>query len=221
MLHIQKTTMEFLSDIKQHNDKEWFIKNRDKYDKARNNYESFVQAVIDEISKFDPSLRGLGVKSCTYRFNRDIRFSNDKSIYKTNFGAFVIKGGKKFSDRYAGYYIHIEPGKNMIAGGAYMPPSQWLNAIREKISIDPNPLLKIINNKDFKNNFRNLDGDKLKTAPKGYPKDHPSIELLKYKSYLAVNEVSDKMVLSIDFFSHIMKVVKAMKPLNDFLNDYQ
>jgi uncharacterized protein (TIGR02453 family) len=220
MITIQKSTLEFLSDIKRHNDKDWLIENRIRYDTARNNYESFIQAVIDEISKFDPVLRGLGVKSCIYRFNRDIRFSNDKSIYKTNFGAFIIKGGKKFSDRYAGYYIHLEPGKSMIAGGAYMPPNQWLNAIRENISNDPNPLLNIIKNKNFMNYFGGLDGDKLKTAPKGYPKDHPFVELLKYKSFLAVKEITDKMVLDPGFFDYVIKVAAAMKPLNDYLNDY-
>jgi uncharacterized protein (TIGR02453 family) len=220
MLQIQKSTLEFLSDIKRHNDKEWFIKNRDRYDNARMNYESFVQTVIDKIAESDPIIRGLEVKSCTYRFNRDIRFSNDKTIYKTHFGAFIVRGGKKNGDRFAGCYIHIEPGKSIIAGGAYMPPAPWLSAIREKISENPQQLLTIINKKEFKQYFGKLEGEKLKTAPKGYSKDHPSIDLLRYKSYLVVNEIPDKMVVSKDFFNHIMFTVAAMKPLNDFLNDY-
>jgi uncharacterized protein (TIGR02453 family) len=220
MEKIQKSTLQFLTDLNYHNEKDWFNSNRDRYDTARMNFEKLVQSVIDQIATFDPIFKGLGVKNCTYRINRDIRFSKDKTIYKTHFGAFIVRGGKKNGDRFAGYYIHVEPGKCIIAGGAYMPTSPWLNKIREKINDDPEYLLKILNNKDFIHFFGKLNGEKLKTAPKGYPKDHPAIELLKHKSYLVVNEVKDKMVLSEDFFDHIIKVVVAMKPLNDYLNEY-
>ena len=219
MEKIQKSTLQFLSDILIHNDREWFTKNRESYDNAKLNFEIFVQTVIDSIAEIDPIFKGLEAKSCTYRINRDIRFSNDKTIYKTHFGAFVVRGGKKNADRFAGYYIHIEPGKSIIAGGAYMPPPLWLKAIRDKIDEDPNTLLSIINKEDFKRFFGTLDGEKLKTSPKGFPRDHPSIELLKYKSYLAVNEIPDKIVLSSEYSDHVMKVIEAMKPLNDYLND--
>src|SRR4030065_2830632 len=97
---IHKSTLEFLSDLKRHNDREWFMKNRKRYDEARVDYESFVQTVINEISTFDTILKGLEVKSCTYRVNRDIRFSNDKTLYKTHLGAFIVRGGKQNGDRY-------------------------------------------------------------------------------------------------------------------------
>jgi uncharacterized protein (TIGR02453 family) len=143
MNQIQQTTLDFLSDLKRHNDRDWFIKNRKRYDEAKTNFESFVQAVINEISGFDSILKGLEVKSCTYRINRDIRFSNDKTIYKTHLGAFIVRGGKKNGDRFAGYYVHVEPGNNsMIAGGAYLPPMPWLSAIREKIDGQGNKLLE-------------------------------------------------------------------------------
>ena len=101
-----------------------------------------------------------------------------------------------------------------------MPPPGWLSAIREKIDENPDGLLKIISNKDFIKYFEKIDGEKLKKAPKGYPSDHKNIELLKLKSYLVVNEVTDKMVISNKYFDHIMMVFKTMKPLNDYLNDY-
>jgi len=101
MEQIKQSTLDFLSDLKRNNERDWFIKNRKRYDDARMNYETFVQAVIDEISEFDPIIRGLEAKSCTYRINRDIRFSNDKTIYKTHLGAFIVKGGKKNSGRVA------------------------------------------------------------------------------------------------------------------------
>ena len=218
---IKKSTLEFLSDLKRHNDRDWFIKNRSRYDEARANYESFVQDTIDEISLFDPILKGLEVRSCTYRINRDIRFSNDKTLYKTHLGAFIVRGGKQNGDRFAGYYIHVEPGGNsMIAGGSYIPPKPWLTAIREKIDEQGDKLLEILNHKDFKKNFGEIEGEKLKSAPKGYPKDHPYIELLKLKSFLASRLISDKDVVSEGCFDLIIRASKAMKPLNDFLNDY-
>lgn len=221
MDQIKKSTLEFLADLKKHNDREWFLKNRPRYLDARTNFETFVQAVINEIMKFDPILRGLEVSSCTYRINRDIRFSNDKTIYKTHLGAFIVRGGKKNGDKYAGYYVHVEPGNNsMIAGGAYMPPMPWLTAIREKIDQEGKKFLEINNQRDFKKHFGKIEGEKLKSAPKGFQKDHPMIELLKLKSYLVVKMISDKEVVSNDCFDTIIRSSKAMKPLNDFLNEY-
>jgi uncharacterized protein (TIGR02453 family) len=221
MVTIKKSTLEFLSDLKRHNDRDWFIMNRSRYDEARANYESFVQGVIDEISVFDPVFKGLGVKSCTYRINRDIRFSIDKTLYKTHLGAYIVRGGKQNGDRFAGYYVHVEPGGNsMIAGGAYFPPKPWLSAIREKIDEQGDKLIDVLGNKDFKKYFGEIEGEKLKSAPKGYPKDHPYIELLKLKSFLAAKMISDKDVVSEGCFDLIIRASKAMKPLNDYLNDY-
>jgi len=218
---IKKSTLDFLTAIKCNNNIEWFIGNRPMYLEAKDNFETFVQNIINEIILFEPIMKGLEAKSCVFRINRDIRFSNDKSPYKSHFGAFIVQGGKKNGDKFAGYYFHIEPGKSIMAGGAYTPPSPWLSAIREKISDSPDEFIKITNSKEFIKYFGAIDGEKLKTAPKGYPKDHPYIELLKFKSYLVVNEASDKMVLSNEFFNHVINVFKTMKPLNDFLNGYQ
>lgn len=217
---IKKATLDFLRKIKENNNREWFNKNRKLYDDAKENFQSLVQAVIDEVTSFEPIMKGLEASSCVYRINRDIRFSNDKSPYKAHFGAFIVRGGRKNGDKFAGYYIHIEPGNSIIAGGAYMPPSPWLSAIREKVDEEPEKFLKIIQNKDFIKFFGKLEGEKLKSAPKGYPSDHPHIDLLKYKSYLVVNEIPDKKVLGNDYFTHLIDVARAMKPLNDFLNDY-
>ena len=217
---IKKTTLDYLKAIGKNNNREWFLENKSLYNEARSNFEIFVQELINEITDFEPIMKGLEVKSCVYRFNRDIRFSNDKSPYKTHFGAFMVRGGKKNGDKLAGYYFHIEPGKSIIAGGAYMPPAPWLSAIREKIDDNSTEIREIIKNKEFLKYFGKIDGEKLKKAPKGYPTNHPDIELLKFKSYLVFNEVKDDYVVSNDLFNHTIKVFKAMKPLNDFLNDY-
>lgn len=217
---IKKSTLEFLDNLKRNNNRDWFIKNKGLYLELKNNFESFAQEIINNLIDIEPIMKGLEVKSCVYRINRDIRFSNDKSPYKTHLGAFIVRGGKQNGDKLAGYYFQIEPGKSILAGGAYMPPSQWLSAIREKINEEPDELIKILNTKAFIKYFGKIDGEKLKTAPKGYPADHPHIDLLRLKSYLVVNELPDSMVLSDKFFDHVMKVFKAMKPLNDYLNEY-
>jgi uncharacterized protein (TIGR02453 family) len=217
---IKKSTLDFLNTLKYNNNRDWFVKNRSIYSEAKSNFESLVQEIINKIIDFEPIMKGLEVKNCVYRINRDIRFSNDKSPYKNHFGAFIVRGGKKNGDKFAGYYIHIEPGKSIIAGGAYMPPSPWLNAIREKIDEEPEKLIKIINKNDFIKYFGKIDGERLKKAPKGYPSDHPYIDLLKLKSYLIVNEITDEFVLSDKYFDYTINVIKAMKPLNDFLNEY-
>lgn len=221
MVTIQKSTLTFLSDLKKNNNREWFNDNRKRYTEAKDNFESLVQAVIDEVTKFDPILKGLEAKTCMYRINRDIRFSNDKTIYKTYMGAFIVKGGKNNGDKFAGYYIHIEPGNgSMVAGGAYVPPMPWLTAIRRKIDEQGDSFHKILNSKDLKNYFGNIEGEKLKSAPKGFPKDHRDIELLKMKSYLVSRQFTDREAASEGFFDLILKGCKAMKPLNEFLNDY-
>lgn len=220
MKKIEKSTLAFLSDLKKNNDKEWFDRNRKRYQDAKENFEGFVQDVIDEIVAIEPVMKGLEAKSCIFRINRDIRFSNDKSPYKTNFGAFIVRGGRKNGDRFAGYYLHVEPGDGMLAGGAYIPPAPWLSAIREKVSEEPGKFLKIIHDPQFIKLFGSIQGEKLKSAPRDYDKVHPMIEFLKHKSFLAVNSPSDNKLTDPRFFEYVITVFRAMKPLNDFLNDY-
>ena len=220
MTTIKKSTIAFLEALKRNNNREWFQANRSLYLDARENYESVVGEILQEITGFEPILKGLEVKSCTFRINRDTRFSHDKSPYKTNFGAFIVRGGKKNSDRFPGYYIHVEPGEGMVAGGAYMPPAPWLAYIREKIADEPGNIRKIINNEKFLKYFGSIDGDRLVKAPKGYPADHPEIDLLRYKSFHVVHYVPDKIIVSDNFVEYAVEVFKAMKPFNDFLSEH-
>lgn len=216
---IRKSTLEFLRNLKQNNNREWFLENKPLYLEAKQNYEAFVKEILDKIIEIEPIMKGLEVSSCTYRINRDIRFTNDKSPYKSHLGAFMVRGGKQNGDRYAGYYFHVEPGNNsMIAGGAYIPPAPWLASIRERIDEEGDKLVGIIENPEFLEFVGKLDGEKLKSAPKGYAKDHPHIDLLRMKSYMVVRMIPDKEVVSDKCFDTVMKAVKLIKPLNDFLN---
>lgn len=217
---ISKTTLEFLSKLSKHNDREWFSKNRKEYEVSKANFEKFVQEVIDRIIVFDPILKGLEAGQCIFRINRDTRFAKDKSPYKTNFGAFIVRGGRKNGDKFTGYYLHVEPGKSFVAGGAYMPPAPWLGAIREKIVSEPGKIKKIIASKEFIKFFGELEGEKLRSAPRGYASDHPQIELLKHKSYLVMHDLKDADLLKSDFQNFVVEAFKAMKPINDFLNTH-
>ena len=218
MTKIDKNTIEFLRQLAENNNKEWFDNNRSQYIAAKNNFEAFVQELIDGVIEFEPILKGLEAKSCIYRINRDIRFSNDKSPYKTNFGALIMKGGRKNFFKYCGYYLHIEPDNCLLAGGAYIPPSDWLAAIREKISEQPEEFLKIINCAEFKKYFGGIEGEKLKKAPKGFDPEHKYIELLKYKSYFVQIQIPDKKIIESDYLKYVLNVFKTMKSLHEFLD---
>lgn len=217
MITIEQNTIRFLADLARNNDRAWFAENRRRYESARDNFSSFVQAVLDKIVGFDPIFKGLEAKNCIFRINRDTRFSHDKSVYKTNFGAFMVRGGKKNGDKYPGYYLHIEPGQSFVAGGAYIPPAPWLSTIRANIADSGDRLLKIINSPEYRKWFSGLEGEKLKVPPRGFAKNHPHIELIKMKSFLAEKSFPDKQVVSPDFFEDVTGAFRAMKPLNDFL----
>jgi uncharacterized protein (TIGR02453 family) len=214
---ISKSTLEFLTRLGKNNNREWFEKNRAKYETAKADVESSVEKIIVAVKKFDKRIGDeITAKKCLFRIYRDVRFSGDKRPYKTNMGAYISPGGKKTIA--PGYYIHIEPGKAFLAGGMWMPPAPELAKIRQEIDYNLDEFRKILRAKAFKECFGDLDQeDKLATAPKGYPKDHAGIDLLKLKSFVAVAELSDKQVLSKDFSKAAEKIFKAMKPLNDFL----
>ena len=218
MVSIKRSTFEFLEDIKRNNDRIWFADNRQRYDEARENFREFVQELIDNITQFEPILKGLEAKSCIFRINRDIRFTKDKTIYKTHFGAFIVRGGRKNGDRFAGYYLHLEPGASFIAGGAYIPPREWLAAIRQRIDNEGDMLEEIIGSSEFAGYFGGLGGERLTRPPRGYTKDNPHIELIKMKSFLAEISFSDREVLDSGFLKRITAVYRAIRPLNDFLN---
>ncbi len=214
---LQQSTLKFLSALKKNNNRDWFQANKKEYDAAKKDFMDYVQKLIAGISTFDKKVSGLEAKNCVFRINRDVRFSHDKSPYKTNMGANISPGGKKSAA--AGYYFHVEPGGSFIAGGMFQPEPDKLKAVREDIIYDPDDFKKIIGSKDFKKHYSKLwDEGKLKTAPKGFDKEHPDIDLVKYKSYIVVKNLSDKEVLDKNLVKNALEAFKALKPMNDFLN---
>lgn len=217
MAAISTDTLTFLKDLKNNNNKEWFQDNKSRYEDAKSDFEEFIGVLIQNIAKFDPPIAELIPKKTIFRIYRDVRFSKDKSPYKLNLGAHLAANRSKVHDR-AGYYIQIQPGNSFLAGGAYDPGNPWITQIRTEIDYNTKEFKKLINSASFKKYFGEISGEKLKTAPKGFPKDHPELELLKYKSYLVANNCDDKLVASKDFLKHATSVFKAMKPFDDFLN---
>lgn len=210
------TVIKFLKSIAKNNNREWFEKNKSKYLEAKLTFEDFLEALHKELVMFDESLAALNPRKQGFRIYRDVRFSKDKRPYKVNMGAGFSEHGKM--DQEPGYYIHIEPGKSFIAGGLYMPDAENLSKIRQEIDYNTETFLKILNDKKFKKLFPSLDDfDSLKTAPKGYPKDHPHINLLKHKSFIVSYYFNDKEVLDKKFARKAAEVAKVLKPLNGFL----
>jgi uncharacterized protein (TIGR02453 family) len=202
--------LEYLRDLRANNDREWFEANRIRYEGAR---ASFLGLVGEILSAFGPvdELGGIDVKACVFRINRDVRFANDKTPYKSTMSALIGAAGRKSGVR--SYYFHLEPdGASMLAGGLHSPEPRQLSAVREAIGRDSRPLKRILGAADFKRLFGELAGERLKTAPLGYAKDHPDIELLRLKRLLAVHPMSDAFVRGGDIVGRAIEAFTAMKP---------
>ncbi len=213
---MNKDLLKFLTQLKKNNNKEWFDKNRTTYDALRKDFVVFVQQVINDIADFDDKVKSIEAKNTIFRINRDIRFSKDKTPYKKNFSAFIsIKGRKSFGP---GYYIHIQPGnESFIAGGVYMPEKDMLEKIRQEIDYNGKNLSKILNKATFKNTFGALEGEKLIRAPKGYDEENPHIDLLKYKSFIVSQAITDNEIEEVKLKGLLKKYSKEMLPFIEFL----
>lgn len=215
---LQKSTIKFLKELAENNNKPWFDDNKDVYTKAKNDFEALVKEMLDLLSALEPDFKNQQAKNCIFRIFRDVRFAKDKSPYKPNFGAYFSKGGKKANA--AGYYIHIQPGgKCFLAGGVWMPEAPVLKAIRQEIDYNFEAFSKIINQKNFKKLFQKLDGETLKTVPQGYAAENPAIEFLKMKSFVVMHHFPDKDLTAEGFTQQCFETYKVMQPLVDFLNE--
>jgi len=215
-MNIDSNIFKFLTLIKNNNNRLWFQQNKDLYYYAKQKFENFVDYIIPQIARFDKDIGLLTSSDCTYRIYRDIRFSNDKTPYKVNFGAFFVAGGKKSNK--AGYYLHIEPGENYIGGGLYMPPADILKIIRKEIYDNIEEFLEIVENKTFKGIYKEFDGPTLKTAPKGFPKEWPYIEYLKYLSYTTGFSISESEMGKDNFSDKLLYYFEIMSPFVKFFN---
>jgi len=172
-----KPVLDFLSGLKEHNDKSWFEEHRADYELARERFESFVDKLILAYGSIE-DFGGITAKDCVMRIYRDTRFSKDKSPYKTNMGASLAPGGKKSTS--LGYHLHLQPdNQSLIAGGLYMPSPEQLAKFRKAIDQDAAPFKAILNDKEFKKYFGSVEGEKVKTAPQGYSGAEHTIKVFK------------------------------------------
>src|SRR3990170_3121233 len=211
-----KPALEFLKGLKRNNNRAWFQAHRADFDNASQAFEDFVAAVIDELAPTE-GLRGISPKDCIFRIHRDVRFSKDKTPYKTHMGAYIAPGGRK--SMAVGYYIQISPdGGSIIAGELHEPDPKRLAKFRQAIERDPRPFKKIVGAKAFREYFGEVEGEKLATAPRGYSRDHPEIELLRMKQITVYHRIPDRQLLAPGLVKETVKGFKLMKPFLVYLD---
>ncbi len=212
-----KPVLEFLRSLAENNNRDWFNDHKATYQEALGIFKNFVAGLLDGIVSFDPTLSGLEPKDTIFRIYRDVRFSKNKEPYKTHFGAWMAKGGRKSTD--AGYYFHLEPGGTFMAAGVHSPPPEQLKLIRQEILFNPGEFKKVFLAPGITGNFERYGhDDKLKKGPAGFPADFELIEELKFKHYIYGRNYSDDEVLEPDFVTRVVSDYKKLAPVVYHLN---
>lgn len=215
---LKKETLNFIRDVAENNNREWFAANKDVYETAKADVLELVATLIPELAKVDPLLSAeADPKKSLLRIYRDVRFSKNKDPYKNNFGIWFSaksKGGNE-----PGYYLHIQPGKGFLAGGYWMPEAAHLKLIRQEIDYNIGDFKEIINDNDFKKSFKLGVDNALKNAPKGYDPADPNIEFLKLKSFEATTKISDEEFLKPNLVNKLISSFKTVQPLVAFLRN--
>lgn len=209
-----QASLKFLKNLSRNNQKDWFEKNRSQYENAKKEMEAFTGDVINRVGRFDESVAHLQAKECTFRINRDIRFSKDKSPYKNHLAMSISKGGKKHV--HPGYYFHLEPGKSYVAGGLWMPMAPELKKVRQEIDYNWEEFKKILTGKKFRaafGDFSREDEYVLKRAPKDYEENNPAIEYLKLKSWIVEAHVPDEALTSKGLAKMVADHFETMYPM--------
>jgi uncharacterized protein (TIGR02453 family) len=213
---ISKSDFNFLTELEKNNNRDWFTENKGTYQASLDNIISFADEVLVKLNRHDV-IETLNGKKSLFRIYRDVRFSKDKSPYKTHWAGGYKRASK---ERRGGYYFQIAPNNNtFIAGGFWAPNKDDLQRIREEIAVDDQELREILNDKTFVKTFNSLEGEQLKSAPKGFDKDHKAIDLLRFKQFIFTKNFSDEEVLSANFADKVDETFKAMRPFFDYMSD--
>lgn len=213
-MQFPSTILPFLEQLAKNNNKEWFTANRKEYERAKKDFAEFIAAWFVDLQLFDPEIEDQDPKKTIFRINRDVRFSKNKDPYKLNMGSNIAKGGKKSA--YGGYYIHIQPGNSFLGAGIYGPEPNVLAKVRQEIDYNLEEFQGIVESKAFKQKF-SLEGDPVKTTPKGYSKDNPAIEYIRNRHFHAFGALSDEEVQRLTT-KKLMALLEPTKPLVQFLN---
>lgn len=208
--------IDYLKELQCNNNRDWFQENKGRYDLLRTAFIDEVQQLIGRISLFDPEVAGLEAKDCLFRIYRDIRFSPDKTPYKTHFAAYMARGGR--SSQRAGYYIHLEPGGCLLSGGVWCPPPALLKKLRQDIYDHIDEFTGIINEPSFKAIYPTLEGEVLKRMPAGYPADFKYGEILRHKDFSVAAYKPDSFFVEKDWMEQSVACFEKLLPFNRFLN---
>ncbi|MDR2414777.1 MAG: DUF2461 domain-containing protein [Odoribacteraceae bacterium] len=211
-----KQLLQFLGELKEHNEREWFQANKQRYRETRATFEAFTGKLIDRVTAFDPGIAGASVKECVFRVYRDTRFSPDKRPYKTHAGAFITRGGKNMPR--GGYYLHVEPGNSLLAGGIWCPDAALLRALRRDVYDNIEEFLSIIRDPAFALHYALDDGYMLKRVPYPFPPDDPAAAWTRYKSYTAARFIPDALFEAADAVEQCADMLRPLYPFNQFLN---
>lgn len=210
-MKIDKSVLQFLKKIKKNNDRDWFAKNKPAYQIIYDDLKLFYSEIEAQLNKTDEIER---VK--VYRIYRDIRFSKDKTPYKSYLAGSFIRASNR---RRGGYYLHVEPGNSFVAGGFFSPNSADLKRIRQEFEADDTEIRSILKDRKFKNAFGNILGEELKSAPRGFSVEHPAIDLIRKKQYYAHRDFTDDEVMSPDFSTKVVKSFLILRPFFDYMSD--
>ncbi len=214
-----KEGIRFLKGLKKNNTRLWFEAHKSEYEAyVKLPMQSLIVALQPHFRRFDPDIE-VDPKRSLFRIYRDVRFSNDKSPYKTHVAAHFVRRGKAKGTEGSGYYLHIEPGEVFLGAGIYMPDGEQLKKIRRGIVDRPEEFLAIIRAKSFRRTFGKLEGEKLQRIPQGYPTDHPMAQWLRYKQFFVYVEWPEEKSHSASFVTIVAKVFEEAAPLVGFLND--
>lgn len=209
----------FLKNLKRNNNREWFHKHKDDYESlVKLPMQSLIAALQPHFQKFAPEIEA-NPKRSIFRIYRDVRFSKDKSPYKTHVAAHFVIRGKAKGVEGSGYYVHIEPGQVFLGGGLYMPDGDQLKKIRKAIATRSKEFLSIVEGKSFTKRFGKLEGEKLSRAPKGYEPTHPMAEWLKFKQFFVGEEWAESKCYKESFVREVATSFEAAAPLVRFLNE--
>ena len=212
---INKTTLQFLKDLSTHNNRDWFNQKKEIYLQSQQNVCNFADDVIIKMSKHDQLENESGKKSL-FRIYNDIRFSKDKTPYNPRF-AFSLSRATKHNR--GGYYVHIKPRNNFLACGFFAPNPDDLKRIRLDIERNYKVWNKFLKSKNIKNNFGELKGDKVVTAPRGFSADHAAIELLRYKQFILRHDFTDSQILSPTLSDEVNQIFKSVRPFFNYLSE--
>jgi len=208
---ITKKHFDFLKKLGKNNNRDWFAENKGTYDTCNKEIKAFYAEITEGLQKTD-NIETFKM----FRIYRDVRFSKNKEPYKKHFSGYFKRATEHLR---GGYYLHIEPGNCFVAGGFWAPNKEDLLRIRKEFEQDDKPMRKILKSKKFKDNFGELKGDKLKTAPRGFDPEHPAIDLIRFKQYTVVKPYTDKDVLSDNFKKEVVKTFEAMRPYFNYMSD--